>query len=140
MYITINQISFNYLLLNGNIFFKCEQFCPPQSRNFFGILMSEADGSGLCMPIIKYLLILGHVMRVSFLNVNHFAHLNREMVKEEFDVALKRDVIAIKSQRVPLHLVHVFSNVAPGNILKNTLRSLHILLGMSSEKKKNAHL
>ena len=77
--------------------------------------MSEADGSGLCMPIIKYLLILGHVMRVSFLNVNHFAHLNREMVKEEFDVALKRDVIAIKSQRVPLHLVHVFSNVAPGN-------------------------
>ena len=56
-------------------------------------------------------------MRVSFLNVNHFAHLNREMVKEEFDVALKRDVIAIKSQRVPLHLVHVFSNVAPGNIL-----------------------
>ena len=61
-------------------------------------------------------------MRVSFLNVNHFAHLNREMVKEEFDVALKRDVIAIKSQRVPLHLVHVFSNVAPGNIIKNTLR------------------
>lgn len=57
---------------------------------------------------------MGHVMRVSFLNVNHFAHLNREMVKEEFDVALKRDVISIKSQRVPLHLVHVFSNVAPG--------------------------
>ena len=64
-------------------------------------------------------------MRVSFLNVNHFAHLNREMVKEEFDVALKRDVIAIKSQRVPLHLVHVFSNVTPGNILKtNTYRKV----------------
>ena len=79
-------------------------------------------------------------MRVSFLNVNHFAHLNREMVKEEFDVALKRDVIAIKSQRVPLHLVHVFSNVAPGNIQKNILRSLLTLIGMSSENKKNAHL
>ena len=47
------------------------------------------------------------------------------MVKEEFDVALKRDVIAIKSQRVPLHLVHVFSNVAPGNIIKNTLSLRH---------------
>ena len=65
-------------------------------------------------------------MRVSFLNVNHFVHLNREMVKEEFDVALKRDVISIKSQRVPLHLVHVFSNVTPGNILKTTYTgSLH---------------
>ena len=73
--------------------------------------------------IVKWtfsIIFLGHVMRVSFLNVNHFAHLNREMVKEEFDVALKRDVIAIKSQRVPLHLVHVFSNVTPGNILKTT--------------------
>ena len=56
-------------------------------------------------------------MRVPFLNVDHFAHLNRETVKEEFDVALKRNVIAVKSQRVPLHLVHVFSNVIPGKIL-----------------------
>ena len=56
-------------------------------------------------------------MRVSFLNVDHFAHLSRETVKEEFDVALKRNVIAVKSQRVPLHLVHVFSNVIPGEII-----------------------
>ena len=38
----------------------------------------------------------------------------------EINWPLKRDVIAIKSQRVPLHLVHVFSNVTPGNILKTT--------------------
>ena len=123
-----NQISFDFRSCNASIFFKCESFCPPQLQNSIGIPISEANGPVLCIPIIKYLLILGHVMRVSFLNVNHFAHLNREMVKEEFDVALKRDVISIKSQRVPLHLVHVFSNVAPGNILKNTLRSLHTYL------------
>ena len=32
--------------------------------------------------LIKYLLILGHVIRVSFLNVNHFAHPNREILLE----------------------------------------------------------
>ena len=59
----------------------------------------------------------GHVMRVPFLNVDHFAHRSRDTVKEEFDVALKRNVIAVKSQRVPLHLVHVFSNVIPGEVI-----------------------
>ena len=35
--------------------------------------------------LIKYLLILGHVMWVSFLNVNHFAHLNRKNLIREAD-------------------------------------------------------
>ena len=46
--------------------------------------------------------------------MDHFAHLNKECVKQEFDVALKRCVIVVKSQRAPLHMVHVFSNVLPG--------------------------
>ena len=63
--------------------------------------------------------IAGKVTRVSFLNVDHFAHLNKDQggVKQEFDVALKRCVISVKSQRTPLHMVHVFSNVTPGRYL-----------------------
>ena len=51
--------------------------------------------------------------------MDHFAHLNKDQggVKQEFDVALKRCVISVKSQRTPLHMVHVFSNVTPGRYL-----------------------
>ena len=70
-------------------------------------------------PLYNYKYLLppaGNVTRVSFLNVDHFAHLNKDQggVKQEFDVALKRCVISVKSQRTPLHMVHVFSNVMPG--------------------------
>ena len=59
-------------------------------------------------------------MRVPFLEVDHFAHLkqgNGESVKQEFDVTLKRYVVVIRSQRTPLHMVHVFTNVIPGMYL-----------------------
>ena len=59
----------------------------------------------------------GHVTRVSFLNVDHFAYLhqnNGTSIKEELDVALRRKVIVVKSQRVNLHMLHVFSSVMPG--------------------------
>ena len=54
------------------------------------------------------------VLRVPFLDVDHFAHRHRESVREEYDVSLKRNVMVLKSQRIPVHMVHVFKHVVPG--------------------------
>ena len=66
----------------------------------------------------------GKVQRLPFNEVNHFAHLDKDhLVKKEWDVSLKRNVLVIQQTRTPIHLVHVFKDVRPGQyVIKLRLR------------------
>ena len=59
-----------------------------------------------------------------FNEVNHFAHLDKDhLVKKEWDVSLKRNVLVIQQTRTPIHLVHVFKDIRPGQyVIKLRLR------------------
>ena len=66
----------------------------------------------------------GKVQRLPFNEVNHFAHLDKDhLVKKEWDVSLKRNVLVIQQTRTPIHLVHVFKDIRPGQyVIKLRLR------------------
>ncbi len=57
----------------------------------------------------------GLVVRVPFLEVDHFAHKNKNnLIGIERDVQLRREMLIVRSREAKIHMVHTFDHVPPG--------------------------